>query len=173
MSLDGIGREPDQFHPTFGEVGLVLGQSRELRGTHRGVVLGVREENGPTVANPLMEVDGPQRRLSLEVWCCRSQAETKRGQAASVSSAKLSREGTYGGARGASAILIVVFERHLFSWLVLVQYTGLRRGNGSKDEVEETGRNARTVPRCTRGDNLHCWIGDFPLWLLWWLGAQC
>ena len=116
MSLYGIGREPDQFHPTFGKVGLILGQSRKLSSAHRGVVLGVREEDGPAVANPLMEVDETQCRLSLEVWCCRSQAEAKRGQAASVSGTKLRREGrTYGGARGALAILTAVFGYHLFS----------------------------------------------------------
>jgi hypothetical protein len=96
MSLDGIRRESDQLHATLGELGLILGQSRQLCGAHGSVVFRMREQYGPFVANPFMEVDEAQGRLSLEIWGGRSQAESRRGQAASVSGASSSLGGVVG-----------------------------------------------------------------------------
>jgi hypothetical protein len=68
VSLDGICGESDQFHPTLRKLRLILRQSRKLSGAYRGIILGMREENGPFVTNPLMKVDEAQCRLSLEIW---------------------------------------------------------------------------------------------------------
>jgi hypothetical protein len=70
MSLDGVGREPNQFHSTFGELRLVLCQGRKLGGAYGSIVLGVREKNSPLVPNPLMKIDEADRRLSFEIWRC-------------------------------------------------------------------------------------------------------
>ena len=68
VGLDGICGESDQFHPTLRKLRLILRQSRKLSGAYRGIILGMREENGPFVTNPLMKVDEAQCRLSLEIW---------------------------------------------------------------------------------------------------------
>lgn len=67
MSLDRIRRQSDQFHATLGELRLILCQSRQLCGAHGSVVFRMREQDGPFVANPLMEVDEAQGGLSLEI----------------------------------------------------------------------------------------------------------
>jgi hypothetical protein len=72
MSLDGVGREPDQFHPTLGKRGLILCQSRQLGGAYGSVVFRMREKDGPFVADPLMKIDEAGCRLSLEIRGCRS-----------------------------------------------------------------------------------------------------
>ncbi len=91
MSLDGIRRESNQFHPTLGEFRLILCESRQLCGADGGVVFRMREQDSPFVTNPLMEVDEAQSGLSLEIWSRRSQAESRRGHAASVSGASSSQ----------------------------------------------------------------------------------
>jgi hypothetical protein len=72
MSFDGIRRESDQFHATLGELRLILCQSRQLCGAHGSIVFRMREQDGPFVANPLMEVDEAQGGLSVEIWSRRS-----------------------------------------------------------------------------------------------------
>lgn len=67
MAVDGVGREADELDTALGELGLELGEGAELGGAHGRVVLGVREEHDPIVADELVEVDGALGGLGLEV----------------------------------------------------------------------------------------------------------
>src|SRR5437588_3468887 len=49
------------------EFGLQPGHVTQFRGAHRGEVLGVREQDGPAVADPLVEVDPALRSLGGEI----------------------------------------------------------------------------------------------------------
>lgn len=76
MAVDGIGRETNELDIALGELGLELCESAELGGADRGVVLGVREEDDPAVADELVEVNGALCGLRLEVG--RDGAEAQR-----------------------------------------------------------------------------------------------
>ena len=110
MRLDGIGREPDQFHSTLGKFWLVSCQRREFGGAHWSIVLRMREENGPLVANPFMEVDDARRCLGLEIRGDRPEPESNTmagiSQSCVLAGFVRHREITYGGALGASDILV-------------------------------------------------------------------
>jgi len=75
MALDCVGREADELCAALGELGLELRESTKLRGADRGVVLRMREENDPFVANELVEVDWALGSLGLEVGSRASQTE--------------------------------------------------------------------------------------------------
>jgi hypothetical protein len=55
--LDGIDREADDLGSALGELAFEAGQGAELGGADGGEVLGVGEEDGPVVADPLVELD--------------------------------------------------------------------------------------------------------------------
>ena len=59
--------EGDQLDAALGELGLELGKGAELGRAHGRVVLGVREQDDPLVADELVEVDGAVGRVGLEV----------------------------------------------------------------------------------------------------------
>ena len=67
MALDGIDGEADDLGSAFGEFAFEAGHGAELGGADGGEVLGVGEEDGPVVADPLVEVDGAVRGLGGEV----------------------------------------------------------------------------------------------------------
>lgn len=75
VGLDGVGGEADELRAALGELGLELGEGAELGGAHGGVVLGVREEDHPLVADELVEVDVAAGGLGLEVGGDGTQAE--------------------------------------------------------------------------------------------------
>ena len=90
MAAQRVGREADQLDAALGELGLEAGHLAELGRAHGGVVLGVREEDDPAVADELMEVDGAGGGVGLEVGGNGAQAEAARacvrnGTAVSVS----------------------------------------------------------------------------------------
>ena len=58
MGVDGIDGEADDLGAALGELRFEVGDGAELGGADGGEVLGVREEDGPAVADPLVEVDG-------------------------------------------------------------------------------------------------------------------
>lgn len=78
VGVDGVGRETNQLGSTLGELWLELREGTELGGADGSVVLGVREEDNPLVANPLVEVDGALGGLGLEVGGNCAQADTCR-----------------------------------------------------------------------------------------------
>lgn len=78
VAVDGVGGETDELDATLGELGLELSEGAELGGADGGVVLGVREEDDPVVANELVEVDGTLGGLSIEVGGNAAEAETVR-----------------------------------------------------------------------------------------------
>lgn len=80
MRFDGVGRQTDQLDTALGEFGLELGESSELSGADWSVILGVREEDDPAVADELMEVDGAFGSVSLEVGRDGTQSEAVRDQ---------------------------------------------------------------------------------------------
>ena len=59
MVLDRVDGEADDLHAAGVEVRLDLGQVAELGRADRGEVARVREQHGPGVADPLVEVDRP------------------------------------------------------------------------------------------------------------------
>lgn len=75
MLFDSVGRKTDQLCTTLGELGLELCESTELGGADRSIIIGVREDDTPFVANKLMEVDLAVGCLSLEVGGSGSQTE--------------------------------------------------------------------------------------------------
>ena len=79
VGLDGVGGEADELSAALGELGLELGEGAELGGAHGGVVLWVREEDHPLVADELVEVDVAAGGLGLEVGGDGAQAEAAWG----------------------------------------------------------------------------------------------
>ena len=67
VRLDTVGAETDHLDATGSELGLELGESTELGGTDGSEVIGVGEEDGPAVADEVVEGDGTGRGLSIEV----------------------------------------------------------------------------------------------------------
>lgn len=79
VRLNGVGRETNQLDATLGELRLELGKGAELGGTDGGVVLGVREEDDPGVADELVEVNVSLGGLGLEVGGDGAETERSRG----------------------------------------------------------------------------------------------
>lgn len=75
VRLDGVGRETNGLDVALSPLGTKLGHGTELGGADGSVILGVGEEDGPVIANPLVEVDGTGGGLSLEVGGNRAQTE--------------------------------------------------------------------------------------------------
>lgn len=75
MALNSVCAQADELDIPLGELGLKLGEGAELGGADGGVVLGVREEDDPVVADELVEVDGTAGGLSLEVGGGAAEAE--------------------------------------------------------------------------------------------------
>lgn len=75
VRLDGVGGQADELCAALGELGLELSEGAELGGAHGRVVLGVREEDHPLVADELVEVDVAGGGLGLEVGGDGAQAE--------------------------------------------------------------------------------------------------
>jgi hypothetical protein len=65
--FDRVDGKPDDFHVALVELRLELGHIAELRGAHRGEVLGVREQHGPGVADPLVKTDTAVSCLGFEI----------------------------------------------------------------------------------------------------------
>ena len=59
MAFDGVDGEADDLGAALGELLLEAGDGAEFGGADGREVLGVGEENGPAVADPFVEVDGP------------------------------------------------------------------------------------------------------------------
>ena len=90
VAADGVGREADELDAALLELGLEASHLTELGGAHGCVVLGVGEEDGPVVADELVEVNGALGGLGLEVGG--NGAET---EAVGHSLAKLSSRASY------------------------------------------------------------------------------
>jgi len=78
VRVDVVGAQADQLHAACGELGLQLGEGAQLGGADRGEVIGVREEDGPLVADEVVEVDGPVGGLGIEVRGDGAQTEAAR-----------------------------------------------------------------------------------------------
>jgi hypothetical protein len=105
VGADGVGREADELDAALGELGLELGDFAELGGADGRVVLGVREEDDPVVADELVEVDGAVGRLGLEVG--RDGAEAEAGGWTLADMYHHGRRGrgeTYGAGRGSAIV---------------------------------------------------------------------
>ena len=75
VAVERVGRQADDLDAALGKLGLDLGHGPELRRAHGRVVLRVREEHDPAVADELVEIDGSLRGLGLEVGRLAAQAE--------------------------------------------------------------------------------------------------
>lgn len=75
VGLNSVGRETNQLDTTLGELRLKLGKGAELSGADGSVVLRVREENDPVVADELVEVNLALCGLGLEVGGGRAQTK--------------------------------------------------------------------------------------------------
>ena len=75
MALDSICAQTDELDAPLSELGLEFSEGTELGGADRGVVLRVGEEDDPTVANKLVEVNGTTGGLGLEVGRDAAEAE--------------------------------------------------------------------------------------------------
>jgi hypothetical protein len=71
----GIHGEPDGLDPALVELGLEAGHIPELGRAHGREVLGMREEHGPAVADPVVEVDRALRAFGREVRCAIAQSQ--------------------------------------------------------------------------------------------------
>lgn len=80
VGLNGVGRETDQLDTALGELRLELGESTELSGADGGVILRVREEDDPVVADELVEVNVSLGGLGLEVGGGRAQTKRSRSR---------------------------------------------------------------------------------------------
>lgn len=67
VGLDAVGTQTNELNTTLGELGLKLGEGTELGGADGGEVIGVGEEDGPLVADEVVEVDGTVGGLGVEV----------------------------------------------------------------------------------------------------------
>src|SRR5262249_17280383 len=65
---DRVDAEPDDLAAALFELGLQPRHVTELGRAHRGEVLGMREEDGPPVPDPLVEVDLSLGGLGGEGW---------------------------------------------------------------------------------------------------------
>jgi hypothetical protein len=77
VALHRIDREADDLDATPVELRLDLGQVPQFGGADRGEVLGMREQDGPFVADPFMEADAALGGVGLEVWCLAANAEQR------------------------------------------------------------------------------------------------
>lgn len=76
VGLNAVSAQADELDTTGSELGLKLGESTELGGADRGEVIGVGEDDGPLVADELVEVDGTVGGLSIEIRGSGAQTET-------------------------------------------------------------------------------------------------
>jgi hypothetical protein len=67
MLLDRIDAQADQLGVAAGELRFDLGHVAEFGRADRREILRMREEDGPAVADPLVEIDRPLRRFGGEV----------------------------------------------------------------------------------------------------------
>lgn len=67
VGLDAVGAQTDELDTAGSELGLELGEGAQLGGADGGEVIGVGEEDGPLVADELVEVDGTVGGLGIEV----------------------------------------------------------------------------------------------------------
>lgn len=77
MAVDGVGAQANELCTTLGELRLELGESTELGGADRSVVLRVREQDNPVVTDELMEVDWAVGGLGLEVGGSAAETEAR------------------------------------------------------------------------------------------------
>lgn len=76
MAVDGVGAQAQQLDATLLELGLKAGHLAQLGGADGGVVLRMREENNPVVADVLVQINGPLGGVGLEVGGDGAQTET-------------------------------------------------------------------------------------------------
>lgn len=67
VGLEAVGGETDNLDVALVKLGLEAGNNTELGGADGGEVCGVREENGPGVADEIVELDGALGGLGVEV----------------------------------------------------------------------------------------------------------
>ena len=78
VAAEGVGRQADELDAALGELGFQASERAEFGGADRRVVLGVREEDDPLVADELVEVNGAVGGVGLEVGGGRAQAKAER-----------------------------------------------------------------------------------------------
>src|SRR5262245_50955827 len=69
MVVHGIDAQADDLDPALVELGLDPRHVAELGGADRREVLGMREQHGPGIADPLVKADAALRGIGLEVGC--------------------------------------------------------------------------------------------------------
>lgn len=75
VRVNGVRAQTDELCAAPGELRLKLSESSKLGCADGGVVLGVREQDNPVVANELVEVNGTLGGLGLEVGSSATQTE--------------------------------------------------------------------------------------------------
>lgn len=75
MVVDCVGADADELDTSLGKLRLELCEGSELGRADWSVIFWVREENGPLVANELMEVDRALSGFGVEVWSSVAKAE--------------------------------------------------------------------------------------------------
>lgn len=90
-----VGTQTDELDTTRGELGLKLGEGTELGGADGSEIIGVGEEDGPLVADEVVEVDGTVGGLGVEVRGSRAQTEAVGWSAIGPGSLELYRRGVY------------------------------------------------------------------------------
>lgn len=79
MRLDGVGGQANELDASSGELGFEFSESTELGSADWGVILRVREQNDPAVANELVEVNRSVGGFGLEVGGNGTESETATG----------------------------------------------------------------------------------------------
>jgi hypothetical protein len=67
VAVDRIDAEPHQLDAALIEFRLQFGQGAEFGGADRGEILGMREQERPAVADPIMELDFSFGGFGLEI----------------------------------------------------------------------------------------------------------
>jgi hypothetical protein len=67
VRLNCVRRETDQLDTTLGELGLELCEGAQLGCADRSVIIRVREQNSPLVADEVVEINGATGSFGLEV----------------------------------------------------------------------------------------------------------
>lgn len=75
MRIDSVSRQANELNPALGEFGLEFSKGSQLGCADWCVVLRVREEDNPAVANELVKIDGTVGCVCFEIW--RGRPKTK------------------------------------------------------------------------------------------------
>lgn len=76
MGFNCVSGQTNQLDASFGEFGFELRECAELGRANWGIIFGMREQDGPVIVNPFMEVDRACRGFRFEIGGNGTQAKS-------------------------------------------------------------------------------------------------